>query len=100
MPSSCSALRKWRSATSNFPASSAQLPALQRWVQLLFDYLVGELGGDPSVVAAALYADYRRVTGKLHVPEVLRGLVQPARPQKIAVRGELPLRQRRHVRES
>ena len=79
---------------------SAQLPALQRWVQLLFDYLVGELGGDPSVVAAALYADYRRVTGKLHVPEVLRGLVQPARPQKIAVRGELPLRQRRHVRES
>ena len=71
--------------------------ALVRLMELVFNFLTGELKLDPREVAAALWRDYQR-GGRLDKPAFLKDLLAGEEPLTIARCGkvDLPKRQARH----
>ena len=72
----------------------------------VFGYLTTQRGFDQNQVAEALYADSCRITGKVHVPHFLRGLVSPNYSKNkqnndgaaaVNARLSVPARQQRHL---
>jgi len=73
--------------------------AYSRLVQLLFTYLTSRLGIEPRRAADTLADDYRRVTGKVHVPKPIAAHVSPSSTGGTRNRRDksaAPSRQRRH----
>ena len=71
--------------------------AYQRCIAALFNYLEKERHLEPAPVAHALAEDYRRVTGKPHVPDVLQPYVAAAGERDAVTAEHVPRRQRRHL---
>lgn len=73
--------------------------ALVRLMQLLFDYLTGELELSPAVVAETLWRDYQR-GGRSDKPAFLREHLAEAEPLLPRRRSALLKRQARHLRHT
>jgi hypothetical protein len=67
-------------------------------MELLLEYLTGEIGVEPQRVADALWRDYKR-GGRLDMPGFLKELVSPHDAGEAASRRatRLPRRQSRHL---
>lgn len=70
--------------------------ALPRLVQLVFEFLVGQLGLDAGLAATALWSDYAR-RGSREVPAFLRAYLPTGVVAKRAGMQNIPKRQARHL---
>jgi hypothetical protein len=70
--------------------------ALVRLMELLFDYLTGELKQEPRAVAETLWRDYQR-GGRSDKPTFLREFLPAVEPQTVRGKSGPLKRQARHV---